>query len=66
MMYLATAPQVRLLVSGKRQPLKNDSFNPHPQARRPGLLTSGVFGTQYGLDEVSGQSDAAPKMIPTG
>jgi hypothetical protein len=64
-MYLATAPQVRLLVSGKRQPLKNDSFNPHPQARRPGLFTSGV-GTQYGLDEVSGQGEAAPKMIPTG
>ena len=47
-MYLATAPQVRLLVSSKRQPLKNDSINPRPQARRPGLLTSGV-GTQQGL-----------------
>ena len=41
-MYLATAPQVRLLVSGKRQPLKNDSINPQPWARQPGLLTSGV------------------------
>ena len=48
MMYLAIAPQARLLVSGKRQRLKNDSIDPQPQAGRPGLLTSGV-GTQQGL-----------------
>jgi hypothetical protein len=48
MMYLATAPQVRLLVSAKRQPLKNDGINAQPQARRPGLLMSGG-GTQQGL-----------------
>ena len=47
MMYLAIAPQVRLLVSAKRQPLKNDSINP---SRRQGgrFLMSGV-GTQQGL-----------------
>jgi hypothetical protein len=64
-MYLATAPQVRLLVSSKHQPLKNDSINPRPQARRPGLLTWSELSKDW-VEEVSGQGEAAPKMIPTG